>query len=653
MGHIVRKGQRPAVRLNDRPAEGQAKAQAAAAVASRFVGGEKQFKRAGLPLRRNTGAIIRNTNDCLPSLRPCADLNMRAGRRIFDGVIDQIHQHLNDQPGIHSGQNRRISAIHRNGMLLAPAVDMPQGFRDYVLHDLIGQMKLHASLRDLCDGQQVFHKSVEPLRIVINVGEYLPSGCGIQRFIAVQQRVGVSGNRGQRRAQVVGDGAQQIGAKLLVLYQNSGLLLFSGIAQVVQCQGTFAEDRQRDAGLEGIQRLTGNGDADHAIGLLLGTDGKIQILCSGKLRRRRSGTSPVLPCPLYDLTLLLGRRHAARGRTVGGVKDPRSQLSVFCRIDKNIALQQPLELYRRRLVGILLALRLLQLLICVKQQLRAKSVVGGKLRVCLQLCCQRPCENRRAQHDDKGNGIAGAIGQQREVRFRQKIVEQDHTQNRGQYAAGIAACQSGGEKDAQQVQRNDVGIGKAQTKKQPSDGGGGSQNAQRQQKLTEGRHGRTHQRELFLVVVLINIHVGDDVDVQPRRQLNEPLRQCRTAPEAAALCAAAPDHNPGHAGQPCIFRDLRRHILAAHGDDLRPQLLGKPGILLQPKLVILPHGGVFRCLHIERRKVAAENGRHAPCGTHDPLVGWRGRQADKNMLRCRYFCFLHGLTAFCGHYSTV
>ena len=166
------------------------------------------------------------------------------------------------------------------------------------------------------------------------------------------------------------------------------------------------------------------------------------------------------------------------------------------------------------------------------------------------------------------------------MRFCQKIVEQDHAQNRGQYAAGIAACQNGGEQDTQQVQRNDVGVSKAQTQEQPSDGGGGGQNAQRQQKLTEGRHGRTHQRGLLLVVVLIDIHVRDDVNVQPRRQFNKPLRQCRTAPEAAALGAAAPDHDPRHARQPCVFRDLRRHILAAHGDDLRPQLLGKPGILL-------------------------------------------------------------------------
>ena len=45
-----------------------------------------------------------------------------------------------------------------------------------------------------------------------------------------------------------------------------------------------------------------------------GTDGKIQVLRVGKLRRRCSGTLSVLPCPLYGLTLLLGRRHAARGR---------------------------------------------------------------------------------------------------------------------------------------------------------------------------------------------------------------------------------------------------------------------------------------------------------------------------------------------------
>ena len=122
------------------------------------------------------------------------DMNLRTRRRILDGVIYKIHQHLNDQPCIHPYQQRFIAAIRRNRMFRTSAVDMPKRFRNDVLRDLIGQMQFDAPVSHFGNGKKIFHKLRQPLRVVINIRKNPHPRRTVQSFEAVYQRIRVAGN---------------------------------------------------------------------------------------------------------------------------------------------------------------------------------------------------------------------------------------------------------------------------------------------------------------------------------------------------------------------------------------------------------------------------------------------------------------------------
>ena len=94
-----------------------------------------------------------------------------------------------------------------------------------------------------------------------------------------QQITGVTGNGCQRRADVVGDGAQQIGAQLLVPDCNGCLLLFFGIAEAFQSKGALALDRGQHAVGEGLHRVTVQVNAEHTVAISVDADRAVQGSC--------------------------------------------------------------------------------------------------------------------------------------------------------------------------------------------------------------------------------------------------------------------------------------------------------------------------------------------------------------------------------------
>jgi hypothetical protein len=82
--------------------------------------------------------------------------------------------------------------------------------------------------------------------------------------------------------------------------------------------------------------------------------------------------------------------------------------------------------------------------------------------------------------------------------------------------------------------------------------------------------------------------VGNDVDVQLRRQLDQPLCQGRL-PERGALDPAPAQHDFSDARQTGELRDLLRHIIAVDRFDGRPQPLGQMQVGLEPCFILLRH----------------------------------------------------------------
>ena len=105
-------------------------------------------------------------------------------------------------------------------------------------------MQLYAAIRYFRNGKQILHKLSQPLRIIVYVVKNTLPSFRIQSIIAVQQRVGVAGNGGQRGSKIMGNRTQKIRTKLFVLCKDGSFFLFSGVAQVIQRQGTFTENVQ-------------------------------------------------------------------------------------------------------------------------------------------------------------------------------------------------------------------------------------------------------------------------------------------------------------------------------------------------------------------------------------------------------------------------
>ena len=166
-------------------------------------------------------------------------------------------------------------------------------------------MQLNISIRNFRDRKQIFNKPDQPLGIVVNVRKNLFPCLIIQYIIAVQQCVGISGNRGQRRSQIVGNGTKEVGTKLFILCKNRSFFFFISISQAFQSQSALTKNRKKNAGCKCIRLcLFFHLDPDNSVNLLPGTNSKIQSFCLWKCFGRCSCSSSVLPYPVDHIRLL-------------------------------------------------------------------------------------------------------------------------------------------------------------------------------------------------------------------------------------------------------------------------------------------------------------------------------------------------------------
>ena len=194
----------------DRPAQGKAKAETAAAVCDLVLTGVKHFKDMRLDIIRDAGTVIPDGHDRLIPGPAAFDADLRAGLCVFDGIVDEIDQNLHDQSCIHIHQKNAAGFTNRDRMLRRPPVHMPERFLNDVAHEFRGKVEIHLPVFDPGDGEQVFDKIDQPLGIVVDIGEDLLPRFIIELLIMGQQVAGIAGNGGQRRTDVMRDGAQEV-----------------------------------------------------------------------------------------------------------------------------------------------------------------------------------------------------------------------------------------------------------------------------------------------------------------------------------------------------------------------------------------------------------------------------------------------------------
>ena len=259
----------------------------------------------------------------------------------------------------------------------------------------------------------------------------------------------------------MGNGAQKIGAKLLVLCKDGGFFLFSGVAQIIQRQGAFTENGKQNAGCKCIRLVfLIYRNPNNAVDLLPCTNCEIQLLCLRKCFGRCSGPLAVLPHPV-DHILFFSAGNAVCSGSVCRINDPIKQRMGMGRVNQNIPLHQSLYLCCGHLINFLRRFRLLKLLVHIKKELRAIGISGRQPGMCFELCGKCAGQKRCRQHDGKGDVVFATIGRQRQAGFGQEIVEQQDTQKSRQHATGVSAGKSRGQKHTQQVNHNDIGACKS------------------------------------------------------------------------------------------------------------------------------------------------------------------------------------------------
>ena len=90
-----------------------------------------------------------------------------------------------------------------------------------------------------------------------------------------QQIACISGYGGQRCAKVMGNRAEQIGAKLLVAGVNCFLFFLLCVFFALHSERAFAENGKHNAVFKGIQRIIGDNNAYNSVNMIVDTNGKI------------------------------------------------------------------------------------------------------------------------------------------------------------------------------------------------------------------------------------------------------------------------------------------------------------------------------------------------------------------------------------------
>lgn len=154
---------------NDGLAQRQAKSHTPAAIDHFRVRCVKHIEDPWLRLIRDAGTVIGDFGDDLFVLDIRPDLDFRAGRRVFDGVIHDVDDDLHNQPRVHFRKRQFIGIRDCDLMLRFFAIDMAQSLRNHIVHQLGLEAQGHGSILNAGDRQQILHQVDQPHGVVVNI----------------------------------------------------------------------------------------------------------------------------------------------------------------------------------------------------------------------------------------------------------------------------------------------------------------------------------------------------------------------------------------------------------------------------------------------------------------------------------------------------
>ena len=200
------------VRCDNGLADRKADAHAFVGIAA-FAGGVGiPVKQPGKPLGIDAGSEVPDMKDGVGLRYFCLQFDRLAGAAVIDGIFQQIDQHLLDEGGVHGNHDKFIWNLYLHLGLWEPFVKPADSGGNHFLQRLQRRFDAGGLVADPRDGQQVFHHPVQPFGVGADVAQKLELLLPVEQVIVVDDRGAGAVDRGQRRAQVVGNRPQQIAA---------------------------------------------------------------------------------------------------------------------------------------------------------------------------------------------------------------------------------------------------------------------------------------------------------------------------------------------------------------------------------------------------------------------------------------------------------
>ena len=375
---------------------------------------------------------------------------------MLDRVVHDVDDDALDQSCVHGGHERGVVQMDGDVMFHGPAIQLC----DRALEKIFDQLRTHFEGFLIClqmgGCQQVFCHVDQPVCVVIDRQvQPFPDG-RVQRGLLLHQHIGTAADVGERRAQIMGDGAEQVGLQplLLGLQRRPVSLLLQPDALLAEAAFTQYGDHQ--VFFKGVRDgVACDGDSHDPHHALRPSDGEEQPF---GVRQCVRGRARVLVVPLYPLghADLLGAQSPQDLLFVGWLH-PKCQLLLrSAQGIENGTAEKPVELFRSQPKAIPFSPPLLQLLTAPQKQFRIIALLRRQTGLRLDPAGQRAGDHTGEQHDQKGDWITGVVGLEGKAGFGEKKIEGGDAEERSQRAVEVAVCPNGGDQNAQNINRYDV-----------------------------------------------------------------------------------------------------------------------------------------------------------------------------------------------------
>ena len=242
----------PAVGLHDAAAQGKAKAHAPAAIALFYRRRMEHVKDARLLLLADSRPVVGHFKPHPRSVCPCPHTDGRSLRGVLHRIVQQVDEHLHHELCVHAGHEQGFGNFGMQIVPRCPSRHDLHGFAHNVFKQLWLKPQGKVLLLQAGKRQQVFHHAHK-------VAGFFLYGRGQGRVafcracaLRAGKNGGIAANTRKRGAQIVRNGAQNIGAQLFLLrpYRDAGVS--PGKAFFFKCQRAFPGQRQHKVFAVGI-----------------------------------------------------------------------------------------------------------------------------------------------------------------------------------------------------------------------------------------------------------------------------------------------------------------------------------------------------------------------------------------------------------------